>query len=183
MHSCWAHAENLLMLYFSLMRLNLRRALYPRGIWKDFSTDTHLIKCFCSFGCLVAVGCVFLLSLTPFPCPLPKGLTTKKIGKAVKGIYTFTQDQSQFFFVFVFFAFHKTNNEMIRWLSEMHQYTSSCPLRVFVVGWFAVSLWPKSTTFLPNVPHFPLSRFRTLPKKQAEKLFDWFPKIGGLVIV
>lgn len=57
--------------YLSLFGLKLRQILYPRGIWKDFSANTsHFIKCFCSFGCLVAVGCVILLSLTPFPCLL-----------------------------------------------------------------------------------------------------------------
>lgn len=66
------HTTVELMLYFSSMLRILMRVLSPPGIWKDISVNaSHLIKCFCFFGCLVSVGCVILLSLTPFPCPPP----------------------------------------------------------------------------------------------------------------
>lgn len=52
---------------FPLMWLNLRAYLVPS--WHLKKTQI-LFKCFFALGCLVAVGCVYLLCLTPFPCPL-----------------------------------------------------------------------------------------------------------------
>lgn len=175
------HTTVELMLYFSSMWRILIRVLSPPGIWKDISVNaSHLIKCFCSFGCLVSGVC--WLCYSPFldsislPPPFLRFDDEKNRKSRKRYMHFHPGSVSAFFFVFFCFVLHFT--KLTRKWSIGFQKCTNTPHCVPRVISRMITFWPKWTTFL-----FPLFQNDFGSSKQAEELVDWFPKIGGLVIV